>query len=104
MAIYEYQHIEGECAIGRVFEVEHPIRDKALTVCPSCGKPVKRLISRTFISTPTGVSKLKNMGFTRLEKRDTGVYENVTATGSESRYWHADKPDTMPDIKRKISD
>jgi len=39
-----------------------------------------------------------------LVKRDQGVYENVTATGKESRYMQADKPETMPNLKGKISD
>jgi hypothetical protein len=44
------------------------------------------------------------MGFTKLVKRDNGIYENVTATGKESRYWDASKPETKPDLKSKISD
>jgi len=104
MAVYEYQHVGKACGLGEVFEVEHPIRDEALRTCPSCGGEVRRLISRTFISTPTGDSELKNMGFTKLVRRDKGVYENVTHTGNESRYMEADKPETMPDLKRKIRD
>ena len=44
------------------------------------------------------------MGFTKLVKRDDGIYENVTATGKESKYWDAAKPETRPDLKSKISD
>ncbi len=40
----------------------------------------------------------------KLVKRDEGVYENVTRTGKESRYMEAGKPETLPDIQRKISD
>ena len=79
MPVYEYSHVAKGCAIGKVFEVEHPISEKALTKCPKCGKKVKRLISRTFINTPAGDTKLKEMGFTKLVRRDKGVYENVTA-------------------------
>jgi hypothetical protein len=56
------------------------------------------------VSSPRGDSELKNMGFTKLVRRDQGVYENVTATGSESRYFDSNKPESMPDLKRKIGD
>jgi len=104
MAIYEYEHAGKTCKLGKVFEVEHPITDDPLQLCPECGGKVVRLISRAFVSTPTTDSELKSMGFTKLVRRDAGVYENVTATGAESRCWEADKPGTMPDLKRKIRD
>ena len=74
------------------------------TRCPYCEQEVRRLISLVSVNTPKGNSDLKNMGFTKLVKRDNGVYENVTATGKESRYWDAGKPETRPDLKSKISD
>ncbi len=104
MAVYEYQHQDKPCGLGEVFQVEHSIKEDAMKKCPSCGGKIVRLISRTFVSTPTTNTELKGMGFTKLVKRDQGVYENVTATGKESRYMEAGKPETMPDIKRKISD
>lgn len=104
MALYEYEHVKKACSIGKGFEVEQPMSDDPLTTCPQCHQPVKRLISRVFVSTPTGDSQLKNMGFTKLVRRDKGIYENVTATGNESRYFDQSKPETMPDLKRKIGD
>jgi predicted nucleic acid-binding Zn ribbon protein len=110
MPVYEYEHTAPTpkgakpCPNGQVFETTQSIHDEAHKTCPVCGRPVKRLISRTFISTPKGDSDLKSMGFTKLVKRDTGVYENVTATGKESRYMEAGKPETMPHLKKKISD
>ncbi|MBA3014154.1 MAG: zinc ribbon domain-containing protein, partial [Proteobacteria bacterium] len=68
------------------------------------GQSVKKLISLVGISTPKTNSDLKNMGFTKLVRRDNGVYENVTATGNESRIWDTSKPETMPNLKGKISD
>ena len=41
MPTYEYQC--GHC--GR-FQTTQPITEPALTVCPTCGQPVQRLISR----------------------------------------------------------
>lgn len=104
MAIYEYSHNETACELGVEFELEQSIHDAALTACPRCGRPVHRLISRTFISSPKSDSDLRNMGFTKLVKRDDGVYENVTRTGKESRYMERDKPDTLPDLGKRISD
>ena len=104
MPCYEYEHLEGECGKGKRFELTQSMKDDPLAVCPECGKPVKRVISAPGISSPVGDSHLKNIGFTKLVKRDKGVYENVTATGKESKFWHADQPGTMPDLKKKISD
>ena len=36
------------------------------------------------------------MGFTKLVKRDDGVYENVTRLPGESRYMEKGKADTLP--------
>ena len=108
MPIYEYEHADdaggARCELGAQFEHVQSIREEALKVCPRCGRPVRRLISRTFVSTPQSNTELRDLGFTKLVKRDSGVYENVTATGKESRYMEAGKPETMPDIKKKISD
>ena len=66
--------------------------------------PVERLLFAVGVNTPQGNAELKNMGFTKLVKRDSGVYENVTRTGSESRYMNANDSSTLPDIKGKIAD
>ena len=104
MPIYEYEHQKRACKRGREFELEQKITEDALTECPECGGPVSRLISRTYVSTPKTNSDLKSMGFTKLVKRDTGVYENVTRSHGEAKYMEAGKPETMPNIKGKISD
>jgi hypothetical protein len=56
------------------------------------------------VSTPITDSKYKELGFTKLVRRDAGVYENVTAQDGESRFFEAGKPETMPDFKRRITD
>lgn len=104
MPTYDYEHTEKTCDIGRCFEFVQSMASDKLTICPACGEPVRRLISRVNISTPKGNSDLKNMGFTKLVRRDNGVYENVTATGNESRYFDASKPGSAPDLARKIRD
>jgi putative FmdB family regulatory protein len=42
MPLYEY---ECEAENGRRFEIIQKFSDEALTVCPTCGGPVRRLIS-----------------------------------------------------------
>lgn len=104
MAVYEYEHQQKACELGEIFEVEQEMREPALERCPQCGGPLRRLISRVYVSTPKGNSDYKNMGFTKLVRRDSGVYENVTATEGESRYVYEDKPETLPKLKKKVGD
>jgi predicted nucleic acid-binding Zn ribbon protein len=66
--------------------------------------PVRKVLSAPGISLPTGNAKLKEVGFTKLVKRDDGVYENVTRTGSEQRYMEAGKPESIPHVHKKVSD
>ena len=104
MAIYEYEHLEAPCALGKAFDVEQSIQDKPLKKCPECGGPIRKLISLSFISTPKTNSELRDLGFTKLVKRDDGVYENVTKRDGDSRYMERDKPETIPNIKKTIRD
>ena len=62
------------------------------------------MISAPAVVLPVGNSQLKNAGFTKLVKRDHGVYENVTATGGESRYMKAGDNGSLPELARKIRD
>ena len=39
---------------------------------------VRRVVSAPMLSIPTSNADYKNAGFTKLVKRDQGVYENVT--------------------------
>ena len=67
--------------------------------------PVKRVIrTAPGVSVPKFDSEIKNTGFTKLVKRDDGVYENVTATGSEKRYMKAGDPTSVPHLHKKIGD
>lgn len=78
--------------------------DPPLAVCPRCKGMVRRIISRVSISTPKTDAELRDVGFTKLVRRDDGVYENVTRRKGESRYMVRDKPETVPDISRIIRD
>jgi putative FmdB family regulatory protein len=104
MPIYEYEHLKKPCALGRVFDIRQSIQDKSLKQCPNCGGPVRKLISRINISTPKTNSELRDLGFTKLVKRDDGVYENVTARDGDRRMVIRGKPETLPDLKKTIRD
>ena len=66
--------------------------------------PVRKLIRPPAIAFPTGNVELKNHGFTKLVKRDDGVYENMTAVDDEKRYMTAGDPSSIPNLKKKIED
>ena len=104
MPIYEYEHIDKPCLLGKVFEVKQSIHDKALNSCPNCAGSVQKLISRINISTPKSDRELRDHGFTKLVRRDDGVYENVTARDGDSKVVLRDKPETLPDFRKTISD
>jgi hypothetical protein len=112
MPVYEYLCPEN----GQTVEITHSITESLKTwgeLCKAAGldtgktpknSPVERLLFVPGVSSPAGDSKLKEMGFTKLVKRDSGVYENVTASEGESRYVKAGDSTTLPNLKRKIRD
>ena len=104
MPVYEYEHQNEPCALGKVFDLRQSINDKPLTRCPTCSGPIQKLISRTNISCPKSNGELRDLGFTKLVKRDDGVYENVTARNGDSRYMERGKPETVPDLSKTITD
>ena len=105
MPVYEYRHEGGACSeYGDTFEIVQNMSDPPLLFCPACGKEVRRLISLINVSAPITDSRYKELGFTKLVRRDAGVYENVTAMEDESRFFEAGKPETMPDLKRRLTD
>lgn len=104
MPVYEYEHKDEACELGREFVWTQSIKEDRLTRCPKCGGAIERLISRPQIMTPKSDTELRDMGFTKLVKRETGVYENVTRRGNDSRYMEAGKPETTPDLSKIISD
>jgi hypothetical protein len=99
----------------KIVEVHHDINTKLKTWGEVCFasqtalgdtdilSPVRLVIRPIAINVPTGNSKLKEHGFTKLVKRDDGVYENMTATGNEKRYMVAGDKSSMPHLHKKIS-
>jgi len=103
MPVYEYEHINHPCSIGGIFEVSQSLEDHPLRKCPQCGQPIKKLISLVGLSVPRTNGELRDLGFTKLVKRDDGIYENVTARKGDSRYMERGKPDTVPDVSKVTS-
>lgn len=104
-------------ANGRTVEVVHSMSVKCRTwneVCELAGMDpgdtaaeaaVRRVITTApMANTPVGNSHLKSIGFTKLEKRYDGTYENVTRTGTESRFLKPGDASTLPHIHKKTSD
>jgi len=112
MPMYEYHCPEN----GRIVEVIHDYEQNVATwglLCKlaeipfgetSPNAPVERQISVPGLAFPKTNSELKNMGFTKLVKRETGVYENVTARDGDKRYMRADDPSSVPDFGKTIGD
>ncbi len=104
MAVYEYEHLTSACTWGVVFEYTQSIHDLPLDTCPNCGTPIRKLISRTNVSAPKSNAELRDLGFTKLVRRDNGVYENVTRRSGDARYMEQGKPETMPNLSKTIRD
>jgi putative FmdB family regulatory protein len=104
MPVYEYEHLKVPCTLGKVFDHSQSIHDKQLTRCPHCSGPVQKIISSINISCPKTNSELRDLGFTKLVKRDDGVYENVTHRDGDSRYMIKGKPETIPNMNKTIRD
>ncbi len=81
MPIYEYKALGGGCDHCReAFSVLRRMSDEPLAKCPRCGAKVERMFSTFAVSSDKlAPSRLKEHGFTKLKRRDKGVYEDVTS-------------------------
>jgi hypothetical protein len=113
MPVYDY-YCEAN---GRTVEVSHPMGARLRIWGEVCyvaqiplgdtdpGAAVRRVLTRApGAAVQTSNAEFRNEGFTKLVKRDEGVYENVTAIEGEQRYMRADDPASMPHIRRKLKD
>lgn len=112
MPTYDYYCPKND----RYVEVIHSLSERPATwsdLCELAGldladtpgdSPVKKVITAPNLNFPKTDTDLKGMGFTKLVRREKGVYENVTATDGEKRYMRADDPSSVPDFSKKISD
>lgn len=113
MPVYTYLCADN----GQAVEVQHTMQARLKTWGELCYvaqiplgdtdplAPVERIMrGAPGIAVPVFNSELKNSGFTKLVKRDHGVYENVTATDGEKRYMKAGDKDSVPHFNKKVSD
>ncbi len=113
MPVYEYVCPDN----GRVVEVTHDTAVKLRTWGELCyltqmlpgttdpGAAIQRVIrSAPAIAINESNQELRNHGFTKLVKRDDGVYENVTAVDGESRYMVRGRKETVPHVHKKVGD
>ena len=83
MPTYSYiaEDPEESCpACRRGFDLRRPMSRPALTQCPLCKRPVKKLVTAfntPKVAKPLAVSDAKSAGFTILEKRCDGSYEKL---------------------------
>ncbi|MEL7371123.1 MAG: zinc ribbon domain-containing protein [Myxococcota bacterium] len=112
MPLYRYYCPANDTTV----EVSHGMREAierwgdlcaaaGLEVGPTdASSPVERHLFPPAVHTPMSNTQLKSKGFTKLVRRDKGVYENVTALQGEKRYVKADDPSSMPDFKGRNLD
>ncbi len=104
-------------ANGKTVEVNHTLQVKLKTWGELCyvgqislgDTDPSALVERVMKKAPgvavqTFNSELKNEGFTKLVKRDDGVYENVTAIDGEKRFMKSGDKESIPHLHKKIGD
>jgi putative FmdB family regulatory protein len=104
MPLYDYEHLHTPCDMGAIFEVYQRIHESALSLCPHCGTPVRKRISAVTVSVPKLNAELRDLGMTKLVKRDDGIYENMTRRQGESRYMERGKAESLPHLHKIIPD
>jgi putative FmdB family regulatory protein len=83
MPTYSYiaEKAEESCpACRKGFDLRRPMSRPALTHCPLCRKPVKKLLASfntPKVTKPLSISDARAAGFTILEKRVDGNYERL---------------------------
>jgi hypothetical protein len=102
---------------GKTVEINHTLKAKLKTWGEVCyvgqiplgdTDPTARcervITSAPGVAISTFNSELRNAGFTKLVKRDDGIYENVTAIDGEKRYMKSGDKETLPHIHKKVGD
>lgn len=83
MPTYVYETIEADGRDGPVFEVVQSMKEPPLTTHPETGRPVRRMVCAPNLVLRHGSlqekqvlsdENIKNKGFTKYEKSDTGHY------------------------------
>ncbi len=82
MPIYHYkatEKVKGKCRCKDGFDILQSMSEKPLKKCPECGVKIKKVPSK-FSGGVALLSdgNLRDKGFTKLVKKDKGVYEKTT--------------------------
>jgi putative FmdB family regulatory protein len=86
MPVYEYQarDLQKSCVTCRVpFEVRQSMSEAPLGECPTCGRPVERMISLSAVSARQSSrsmlsdKNLKAKGFTKLVNEGGGKFRKI---------------------------
>lgn len=64
---------------------------------------VRKVISPVGINIPVSNTYLRENGFTKLVKREDGVYENTTALDGEKKFMIAKDKSSIPHFYKKVS-
>lgn len=92
MPTYVYQEILEDGSDGDTFEIVQRMSEDALTVHPTSGRPVRRVLTPPRFTTKysdshdksrLSDSNLKSKGFTKYVKGDDGKYEKVLGSGPD---------------------
>ena len=87
MPLYEYEPTDWDCLIcnGR-FEVLQAMSEPHLEVCPTCGMPCHRIVSKIQVRTKKyhGADEAGKKGFTTFKKTQKGVWEKVGGEGVDA--------------------
>lgn len=99
-----------------IVEVRHGVDERIKTWGDLCERamigprgtpadaPVELVVHPPALSFPKGDVALKNMGFSKLVRRETGVYENVTAQDGQAKIVSADNPASGLNLGATIGD
>ncbi len=92
MPTYEYR-----CETCGVFEAVHGMKDPSLAACPTCGKPVTRLISKggglIFKGTGFYITDYRSADYKEKAEKDSGAAKPAAETAAKPG---AKDPGTAP--------
>lgn len=109
MPLYDYYCAHNQLTV----EVEHPMTAALRNWGELCYAaqiplgdtdplaPICKVIRAPYLSAPTGNSQLRETGFTKLVRRDQGLYENVTSTEGQKRFVRSDNDGSLPEFTDK---
>lgn len=87
MPIYEYEPLDHDCLIcnGRMESLQG-VNDPEHSLCPTCGLPIRRVISKTSfkVGNPYSAGEAARKGFTTYKKVGAGQYEKVAGEGADA--------------------